>query len=47
MGSLLREVDTIKRRAKLPRVERLREEIDDLRHSDPRAYKQLREQLNR
>lgn len=45
--SLLREVDAIKRRARLPRVERLREEIEELKRSDPRGYKQLREQLTR
>jgi hypothetical protein len=45
--SLLREVDAIKRRARLPRLERLREEIEELKRSDPRAYKQLRDQLAR
>jgi hypothetical protein len=45
--SLVREVDGIKRRARLPRVERLRDEIEELRRSDPRAYEQLRAMLRR
>jgi hypothetical protein len=45
--SLVREVDGIKRRARLPRVERLRDEIEELQRSDPRAYDKLRAMLSR
>jgi len=40
--SLARDVERIKQRARLPRLERLREEIEELQREDPPAYKQLR-----
>lgn len=40
--ALARDVERIKCRARLPRLERLRGEIEELRRDDPHAYEQLR-----
>jgi len=40
--ALARDVERIKRRARLPRLQRLRDEIEELQRSDPHAYEQLR-----
>ena len=38
---VVRDVDTIKRQAKLSRAERLKEELEQLRRDDPRAWREL------
>ncbi|RZL88007.1 MAG: hypothetical protein EOP82_24235 [Variovorax sp.] len=44
---LVRDVERIKRRAKLSRLERLGEELDDLKREDPRAYQKLQARFAR
>lgn len=44
---IARDVEAIKRRAELPRVERLRAELEEVRNDDPKAWAELSRLLAR